>query len=253
MMQRKFYPVLFFLILQIAADNVLSLKLRTLSIKKTSLLKVGFKDIESLSHRENIIIEVIAKRPVQSQLSSNGDLKVIASSTYESDGVYDNVYKEYKEEKLEKIIDSQAGQIVSFLFNPSVLLLMLWFSGNWVSWTQKTWVQKILAMFGKGKLAPKEDGTKPVVTELPFQIFECEVCKMEMRPARGRAEVIFGKERFRCSRCGSKAAAYFDIDNMDDPRAVARLERIKKEQEAKDNYEDLDEENEDEEEDEEEE
>ena len=50
---------------------------------------------------------------------------------------------------------------------------------------------------------------------------------MEMRPARGRAQVILGRERFRCSRCGAKASAYFDIDDMNDPRAVARMERMK--------------------------
>ena len=65
--------------------------------------------------------------------------------------------------------------------------------------------------------------------ELPYQTFECEVCRMEMRPARGRAEAIFGRSRFRCSRCGAKADAYFDVDNMEDPRAVSRLERIEKE------------------------
>lgn len=50
---------------------------------------------------------------------------------------------------------------------------------------------------------------------------------MEMRPARGRAQVILGRERFRCSRCGAKASAYFNIEDMNDPRAVARLERLK--------------------------
>ena len=45
---------------------------------------------------------------------------------------------------------------------------------------------------------------------------------MEMRPAKGRADIILGRERFRCSRCGAKAAAYFNIDNLEDPRAVAR-------------------------------
>ena len=45
---------------------------------------------------------------------------------------------------------------------------------------------------------------------------------MEMRPAKGRADIILGRERFRCSRCGAKAAAYFNIDDLEDPRAVAR-------------------------------
>ena len=58
-----------------------------------------------------------------------------------------------------------------------------------------------------------------------------QVCGMEMRPARGRAEVIFGRERFRCSRCGAKASSYFNVDDMNDPRAVARLERLKAQEE----------------------
>jgi hypothetical protein len=45
---------------------------------------------------------------------------------------------------------------------------------------------------------------------------------MEMRPAKGRADIILGRERFRCSRCGAKAAAYFNIDDLEDPRAIAR-------------------------------
>jgi hypothetical protein len=65
--------------------------------------------------------------------------------------------------------------------------------------------------------------------DLPFQTFECEVCKLEMRPARGRSEAIFGRARFSCSRCGAKAAAFFDVDDMEDERAVARKERVDKE------------------------
>jgi hypothetical protein len=62
---------------------------------------------------------------------------------------------------------------------------------------------------------------------------------MELRPARGRAEKIFGRERFRCSKCGAKASAYFDIDDLTDPRAVARLERIAREKEEEDNAPDV--------------
>ena len=65
--------------------------------------------------------------------------------------------------------------------------------------------------------------------DLPFQTFECEVCKLEMRPARGRSEAIFGRPRFSCSRCGAKADAFFDVDDMEDERAVARKERVDKE------------------------
>ena len=244
----KTVDLLFVLSLCLNAVVVNSFKFR-LSRTKVPLLKLGFDDIEG--SQENVIIEVITRRPVEAKskiVSRSENVRCIATAieSDESDSAYGNVYKEYKEEKIEKMIDSRVGQVVGFLFNPSVLLLMLWASGNWVSWTQKNWFQKILSMFGKGTLATKEDGTKPVAKELPFQIFECEICKMEMRPARGRAEIIFGKERFRCSRCGSKASAYFDIDNMEDERAVARLERKKREEEEKDNYDDVEEEESDE-------
>jgi hypothetical protein len=52
---------------------------------------------------------------------------------------------------------------------------------------------------------------------------------MELRPARGRAKAIFARERFRCQKCGAKAFSFFDIDDMNDPRAVARLQRLEKE------------------------
>jgi hypothetical protein len=34
-------------------------------------------------------------------------------------------------------------------------------------------------------------------------------------------------------RCGAKAAAYFDVDDLNDPRAVSRLERLEKEKNDK--------------------
>ena len=67
---------------------------------------------------------------------------------------------------------------------------------------------------------------KPTSLLLPVH----KACGMELRPARGRAQVILGRERFRCSRCGAKASAYFNIDDMNDPRAVARLERLKEQE-----------------------
>ena len=127
------------------------------------------------------------------------------------------------------VTDSPAYRLLGFVFNPTSLLLVMYFSS--IGWNQVLWVQKFFKIFGRGTLSKKE-GDKGYVTpveELPFQTFECEKCGMEMRPARGRAEAIFGRERFRCSRCGSKASAYFNVDDLNDPRAVARLERLKRE------------------------
>jgi rubredoxin len=202
--------------------------LRLANRPKQILVKLSLSDLNS---QKDVIIEVIAKQKIQDKsVPHYGEhLDVIAS--------YDGVYKEYKEEKFEKVMDSGVGKAMSVLFSPTSMLLAMYVATNFASWMQKAWVQKFLSMFGKGSLARKADGTKPVVVELPFQTFECQVCKMVMRPARGRAEAIFGRERFRCSRCGAKADAYFDIDDTDDPRALARLERLKREQEEKDNFE----------------
>ena len=212
---------------------------------------------------EQILVEVTTNRPF---ITDRKILRKISSATYEDfdegslqsyDDAFDDgrVYQEYQEEtKVEKVLDSSAGKFLGILLQPSTLLLFMWAAGNWSSWMQKTWVQKVLKIFGRGMLAKNSSGdlnAKPVVLkeDLPFQTFECEKCQMQMKPAKGRAEVIFGKARFRCSRCGSKADAYFDVDDMTDPRAIARAERIKKEEERRAKYEDLEEDDLDEEED----
>jgi hypothetical protein len=40
---------------------------------------------------------------------------------------------------------------------------------------------------------------------------------------------IFGREVFRCARCDPKVFSYCNIDDLTDPRAVARLERLERE------------------------
>lgn len=204
-------------------------------------------------NNEQVVVEITTKRP----FTSSNRVHKMSSVTYEEfdqDAIesYDDafedgrVYQEYQEEtKVEKVLDSSAGKFLGILLQPSTLLLFMWAAGNWSTWMQKTWVQKFLKIFGRGKLAKNSNDpdAKPVVLmeDLPFQTFECEKCQMQMKPAKGRAEVIFGKARFRCSRCGSKADAYFDIDDMTDPRAVARAERVRKEEERRSSYEDLEE------------
>jgi hypothetical protein len=195
-------------------------------IGKLPVLKFGLRES---SNDNDVIIEVFAKKKLDECISNeNSKFNVVSS--------YDGVYKEYKEEKIEKVMDSKIGQAMGILFSPTTLLLAMYVATNFASWTQKTWVQRLFSVFGRGGSSKNDKAIKPKVEDLPFQTFECEVCKMEMRPARGRAEIIFGKKSFRCSRCGAKADAYFDVDDMNDPRAVARLERLKKEKEARDKY-----------------
>jgi len=173
-------------------------------------------------NNKEIIIEIVSRRR-----NSDRETKIVA---------FDSVYEDVVEEKtvIEKAVDSPLSKVLEVCFNPTTLLLAVYLSS--IGWSKVTWLQQILKIFGKGTLVKKNDGSAEVeVEELPFQIFECEKCKMEMRPARGRAEKIFARKRFRCPRCGSKAGAFFDVDNMEDPRAVERLERLKQEKEDEDN------------------
>jgi hypothetical protein len=95
------------------------------------LLKASFGEMESAAADtvENIVIEVITKRPFESSSrrkssSSSSVLQKISSTTYDDyDTEYDEdyesaldegrVYQEFKEEtKAEKVLDSKAGQIL---------------------------------------------------------------------------------------------------------------------------------------------
>jgi len=180
-----------------------------------TVLKVDLNQIKDT--QKPVILEIISK-------------KAATKARAKSSTSYKSTYKETKEDKVINVMDSPVAKVVGVLLNPTTLLLALYFSS--VGWSQVLWLQKILNVFGKGSLNKKADGTEETaaaaaLAALPFQIFECESCGMEMRPAKGRADIILGRERFRCSRCGAKAAAYFNIDDMEDPRAVARLERLK--------------------------
>jgi len=176
---------------------------------------------------KEVVIELVrtTSSSSTSSPSSRRSARVVGSNAY-------NLYKDQEEDRMvNALTDSPVLKVVGLLFNPTTLLLVMYFSS--IGWSQVLWLQKIFKLFGRGTLSKKQGdkGYVAPVEELPFQVFECEKCKMELRPARGRAEAIFGRERFRCSRCGSKASAYFNVDDLTDPRAVARLERIKKEQE----------------------
>ena len=180
----------------------------------------------SRSPGEEVVIEIVAKGSMKG--AEGLDRSQERSECVGVVAAYDEVYEEEKEDRMFQLVESPALKVLSVLLNPSTMVLVLYLTS--VGWSKVQWLQKFFKIFGKGTLVkkPGEAGDQDV-EELPFQTFECEVCKMEMRPARGRADAIFGRPRFRCSRCGSKASSYFDVDDMDDPRAVARLERLEKE------------------------
>ena len=181
---------------------------------------------KQISSDKDVVIEIVAKK--RSEINDK-QIDIVG-------GAYNTVYRERKEEVVEKVLDSPISAVFGILFNPTTMVLALYFSS--IAWTKVKWINNLLKVFGV-KSNVNEDsknavkGAKPV-DDLPFQIFECSKCQMEMRPAKGRAEVIFGRERFRCSRCGAKASAYFNVDDLTDPRAIERLERIAREKEEED-------------------
>lgn len=68
---------------------------------------------------------------------------------------------------------------------------------------------------------------------LGLETFECDKCGNQFKPATGRAKAIMSRPNFHCTRCKSKADRFFNIDNLKDPRAVKRWERLNKEEEER--------------------
>ena len=137
---------------------------------------------------EYVTVEVVAKSNFISEESRSDEVTYIG---------YQSLYDEVKENQMQRaLVENPIMKVFGLLFNPTTLLFAMYFSG--IAWSKVLWLQRFLSIFGKGALKSKET-TEPV-KELPYQIFECESCRMEMRPARGRAEAIFGRPRFRCPK-----------------------------------------------------
>lgn len=175
---------------------------------------------KTISNKQTRTVEIIRKKALK--FPKQQQEKILTSTVADY-----SLYKQSKDDRISSIVmDSPVSKILELVFNPLSLCLMLYFSS--VGLSKIVWLQKILKIFGKGTLA--KPNLKEKEEELPpFEVYECEKCKMEMRPARGRAEIIFGRPRFRCARCGAKKDAYFNIADMNDPRAVVRLERLEEE------------------------
>lgn len=192
--------------------------------------QISRQQIQSMKD-EDIPIEIVI-RTTKSFTTSN---KITDSK--ENIVALDSLYEDSNERTVEKVLDSPVTKVLGVVFNPTYLLLSLYCVGWGMSKVfslQKTIFSSLLRNRNDVTATEKTE----TVAETPFQVFQCETCGMEMRPAKGRAEKIFAKPRFRCSRCGSKADAFFNIDDMNDPRAVERLERLKAEEEDQFNFDD---------------
>jgi hypothetical protein len=175
-----------------------------------------------------LVIEIVAKRTV-SERSADQQLVAYNSAYGDED--------DEQEDRMGSIMDSQTmSTVVDVVTNPMSLIMVgyaIFFGTTFVSGLVMT-ILRQLGLFKK----PEPTAAEKKLQDVPFQVFECEVCQMQLRPAKGRAEMVFGRRLFRCSRCGSKADAYFNIEDMSDPRAVLRQERLDREaaQEQEDDY-----------------
>ncbi|RYH17021.1 hypothetical protein EON65_29220 [archaeon] len=100
---------------------------------------------------------------------------------------------------------------------------------------------------GKKTDATSEQDIQAETKTSGLHTFECNKCGTQVFPARDRVYAMLHNPRFRCASCGAKAASFFDINDMDDPRAVARIERLRQEKEEEYGEDDEDDADEDEE------
>lgn len=138
-----------------------------------------------------------------------------------------SLYKEEKVNKTHIILDRAVSKVLTVVFNPVFFVLSIYFF--------LVGYKKIGDFFGGifSRFSGKKnvEAVPAAVKEATaYQVYECEKCQMQLRPAKGRAKKVLSNPRFRCSRCGASASAYFDIDDMSDERAVERLERLKREE-----------------------
>ena len=208
-----------------------------------------------------LVIEIVTTKTIRESRGSIRDdqqLQQQQQDDINNNISYETIYNDDKEDRVSTIVDNRTiSQVLGLITNPLALLLFIYTVLLGYNKVVDTWNNMISLIFkrkGKDNSSNSNSNSKGSITsssntqlqstvntiiDLPFQIYECEICQMQMRPAKGRAEKIFSRERFRCARCGSKASAYFNIDDMNDTRAVARMERLQ--QEEADDYGDDDE------------
>jgi DNA-directed RNA polymerase subunit RPC12/RpoP len=209
--------------------------------------KTGQKFMQSSDEdiSEPIIVEIMtkkvyAKTEQQRQMTPRKRMNKDEKSAVDIVGSYSSsLYDDVDEGKKtvfsrEKVLDSQLRVILNLATSPLSIIFFMY-----IFIYAKTNVGDVLNILlvkvGWRKAADVKGNQRDrnlnddELKVLPFEVYECEKCQMQMRPAKGRAEKIFGRERFRCSRCGSKASTYFNIDDLDDPRATDRLDRLEKE------------------------
>ncbi|KAL1522987.1 hypothetical protein AB1Y20_017950 [Prymnesium parvum] len=87
----------------------------------------------------------------------------------------------------------------------------------------------LVKILRKGKYAWTEEPnfkyiSRNAVEEAELHEFQCESCGFTIFPARGR-EGKFFPDDYRCQNCNAKKEAFFDMNDLSDPRTIAALEK----------------------------
>jgi hypothetical protein len=153
------------IVLLAGLQAAVALKLPALSksSRLQTLLKVDLSQIQET--QKPVIIEIVARKTETKTKS-----KTRVSSTYGS-----KLYKESKQDRVADLLESPLTKVFTFVLNPVTLCFALYFTS--IAWSQVSWLQRVLAIFNKGALAKKTDGTlvTPSLADQPFQVYECEV------------------------------------------------------------------------------
>ena len=123
------------LVLSLLIGNVLSFKSRFSIKNKIELTYLKARKIDA----NPVVIEIITRREVATP--SKQAAKKASNGAKQSDQTKQRlgVYREQKDTMIEKVIDSPISSVISFVLNPSVLLLAIYFSS--IGWSQVLWLQ----------------------------------------------------------------------------------------------------------------
>ena len=115
-------------------------------------------DLNTMDSEKPLIIEIISDRSDTIYSSRSGTS-------------YSTTYKEANEDVVTKVLDSPLSNVFTILFNPTTMLLALYFSS--AGRVQIT--RMFRSIFNKKAVEAEINEEKKKIDDLPFQIYECEV------------------------------------------------------------------------------
>ena len=97
------------------------------------------------------------------------------------------LYKDDVEDKFSVVLETSGTQILNIATNPLLLIFGL-YAVSVFGGTVGSMKNRFLVMIGVKKKSDVPDITitKVKAEDQPFEVYECQKCRMQMRPAKGR-------------------------------------------------------------------